>query len=62
MCRYREADKADLRRRMCPQHHQSVPRILEELSIHVLIIYKLRKDWRLQGEVLLTSENEPRSA
>ena len=38
---------------------QSVARISEELGIHVMTLYKWRKTWRLQGEVVPASENEP---
>ena len=61
--------KADVRRRMSPPQRQSVARISEELGIHVMTLYKLgihvmtlykwRKAWRLQGEVVPSSEREP---
>ena len=56
MRRYSEAVKADVRRRMSPPHRQSVARISEELGIHVITLYKWRKTWRLQGEVVPASE------
>ena len=59
MRRYSEAVKADVRRRMHPPHRQSVVRISEELGIHVMTLYKWRKAWRLQGEVVPASEKEP---
>ena len=59
MRRYSEAVKADVRRRMSPQMRQSVARISEELGIHVMTLYKWRKTWRLQGEVVPASEKEP---
>ena len=59
MRRYSEAVKADVRRRMHPPHRQSVARISEELGIHVMTLYKWRKAWRLQGEVVPASEKEP---
>jgi len=59
MRRYSEAVKADVRRRMSPPHRQSVARISEELGIHVMTLYKWRKAWRLQGEVVPASEKEP---
>ena len=59
MRRYSEAVKADVRRRMSPPHRQSVARISEELGIHVITLYKWRKTWRLQGEVVPASEREP---
>ncbi|MFS6826533.1 hypothetical protein [Cyanobium sp. ATX-6F1] len=34
-------------------------RISEELGIHVITLYKWRKTWRLQGEVVPASEKEP---
>ena len=59
MRRYSEVVKADVRRRMSPPHRQSVARISEELGIHVMTLYKWRKDWRLHGEVVPASEKEP---
>ena len=44
---------------MHPPHRQSVARISEELGIHVMTSYKWRKAWRLQGEVVPSSEREP---
>ena len=49
---YSEAVKADVRRRMGPPHRQSVAEISQELGIHVITLYKWRKAWRLQGEVV----------
>ena len=37
---------------MSPPQRQSVARISEELGIHVMTLYKWRKTWRLQGEVV----------
>ena len=59
MRRYSEAVKADVRRRMSPPQRQSVALISEELGIHVMTLYKWRKTWRLQGEVVPASEREP---
>ncbi len=59
MRRYSEAGKADVRRRMSPPQRQSVVRISEELGIHVITLYKWRKSWRLQGEVVPASEKDP---
>ena len=59
MRRYSEAVKADVRKRMSPPMRQSVARISEELGIHVMTLYKWRKAWRLQGEVVPASEKEP---
>ena len=58
MRRFSEAVKADVRRRMSPPHRHSA-RISEELGIHVITLYKWRKAWRLQGEVVPASEKEP---
>ena len=44
---------------MSPPMRQSVARISEELGIHVMTLYKWRKTWRLQGEVVPASEKEP---
>ena len=44
---------------MSPPKRQSVTRISEELVIHVITLYKWRKTWRLQGEVVPASEKEP---
>jgi len=59
MRRYCEAVKADVRRRMSPPQRQSVVRISEDLGIHVITLYKWRKTWRLQGDVVPASEKEP---
>ena len=59
MRRYSETVKADVRRRMSPPQRQSVARISEELGIHVMTLYKWRKTWRLQGDVVLASQREP---
>ena len=47
-----------MRRRMSPPHRQSA-RISEELGIHLMSLYKWRKAWRSQGEVVPVSEMEP---
>jgi transposase-like protein len=44
---------------MSPPHRQSVARISEDLGIHVITLYKWRKAWRLQGEVVPASEKDP---
>ena len=59
MRHYSEAVKADVRRRMSPPLRQYVDRICEELGIHVDILYNCREAWRLQGEVVLASEQDP---
>ena len=59
MRRYSEVVKADVRRRRSPPHRQCVSRISEELGIHLANLYNWRKAWRLQREVVLSSEKEP---
>ena len=59
MRRYSEAVKADVRRRMGPPHRQSVAQISAELGIHVITLYKWRKAWRLEGEVVPASQKDP---
>ena len=44
---------------MSPPQRQIVARISEELGIHVMTLYKWRKAWRLQGEVVPAPEKEP---
>ena len=61
MRRYSEAVKADVRRRMGPPHRQSVAAISQELGIHVITLYKWRKAWRLQGDVVPASQKDPES-
>ena len=56
---YSEAVKADVRRRMGPPHRQSCTEMAQELGIHVITLYKWRKAWRLQGEVVLASQKNP---
>ena len=56
---YSEAVKADVRRRMGPPHRQSVTEIAQELGIHVITLYKWRKAWRLQGEVVPATQKDP---
>jgi len=56
---YSEAVKADVRRRMGPPRRQSVTKISQELGIHVITLYKWRKAWRLQGEVVPASQKDP---
>lgn len=58
---YSEAVKADVRRRMSPPNRQSVMEIARELGIHAITLYKWRKAWRLQGEVVPASEKEAES-
>jgi transposase-like protein len=56
---YNEAVKADVRRRMSPPHRQSDAEISQELGIHVITLYKWRKHWLQQGEVVPASQKEP---
>ena len=58
---YSEAVKADVRHRMSPPNRQSVVEIARELGIHAITLYKWRKAWRLQGEVVPASEKEAES-
>jgi hypothetical protein len=58
MRHYSEAVKAEMKRRMSPPMRQSVARISSELGIHVGALYNRRKAWRLQGEVVPSSERE----
>ena len=44
---------------MHPPHRQRVARISEELGIHVITLYKWRKTWRVQGELVPASEKDP---
>jgi transposase-like protein len=53
---YSEAVKTAVRRQMSPPHRQSVTEIAQELGIHVITLYKWRKAWRLQGEVVTATQ------
>ena len=44
-----------------PPNRQSVVEIARELGIHAITLYKWRKAWRLQGEVVPASEKEAES-
>jgi transposase len=44
---------------MSPLHGKIAPQISAELSIHVVTLYNWRKTWRLQGEVVQSSEKDP---
>jgi len=59
MLRYSEAIKADVRRRMSPPNRQTEVRISEELGIHLITLYTLRKTRRLQGEVVPAYQKDP---
>ena len=61
MRRYSEVVQADVRKRMSPPHRQSVAQISQELGIHQATLNNWRKLWRLQGEVVLASEEDPES-
>ena len=62
MCRYSEAFKADVRKRMSPPYRQSVTQISAELGIHIITHYKWRKAWRLQAEAVPGSQRDPNDA
>jgi transposase len=59
MHRYNQAVKADVRRRMSPPDQQSTTQISEETGIHVTTICRWRKKWRLEGQVVPATENNP---
>ena len=59
MRRYSEAFKADVHRRMSPLHRQSVVEIAQELGIRRITLYKWRKAWRLQDEVVPATQKDP---
>jgi len=59
MSPYSETFKADVRRRMSPPHRQSLVQISQELGVHVVTLYKWRKAWRLQGDVVPASQKDP---
>jgi hypothetical protein len=59
MRRYSETVKANVRRRMGPPHRQSVAQIAKELVIRAITLYKWRKAWRLQGDVVPATQKEP---
>jgi hypothetical protein len=44
---------------MSPPHRQSVAEIFKELGIHVITLYKWRKTWCLQGEVVPAGQKVP---
>jgi len=44
---------------MSPPHRQSLAGISQELGIHVITLYKWRKSWRLQGDVVPATQKEP---
>jgi transposase-like protein len=44
---------------MSPPQRQSVAQISQALGIHVITLYKWRKTWRLQGEVVPASQKDP---
>jgi len=44
---------------MHPANRQSVARTSNEFSNYVMTLYKRKKAWRLQGEVVQASEKEP---
>jgi transposase-like protein len=44
---------------MSPPNRQSLAEIAQELGIHAITLYKWRKAWRLQGDVVPASERDP---
>jgi len=44
---------------MGPPHRQSVAETSQQLGIHVITLYKWRKAWRLQGEVVPATQKDP---
>ncbi|MGB5135776.1 MAG: hypothetical protein WBN89_11440 [Prochlorococcaceae cyanobacterium] len=44
---------------MDPPHRQSVAEISEAIGIHGITLYKWRKVWRLQGEVVPANQKDP---
>jgi len=44
---------------MSPPMRQSLAQISAELGIHVVTLYKWRKAWRLQGEVVPACQKDP---
>jgi transposase-like protein len=44
---------------MGPLHRQIVTEISHELGIHVVTLYKWRKAWRLQWEVVPATQKAP---
>jgi transposase-like protein len=56
MRRYSEADKSEMRRRKTSSHRQSITQISVKLDVNAVALHNWRKAWRLQGEVVPTSE------
>jgi transposase-like protein len=46
---------------MSPPHRQSITEIAQELGIHAITLYKWRKAWQLQGEVVPAPREPPRA-
>ena len=44
---------------MSPPHRESPVQISQELGVHVVTLYKWRKAWRLQGDVVPASQKDP---
>ena len=55
---YNQSIKADVKRRMRLHQRQCMAGISEELIKHVIKLYKSRKNWRLQMQVLPTTETQ----
>jgi transposase-like protein len=56
MTAYSMADQADVSKRTSPPNRQSVAEISEKLGIELATLYKWRKAWRLQQEMVASSE------
>lgn len=56
---YSLAIQADVRKRMSPPNRQAVAQISRELGIHQATLYKWRSTWRVQGDLVPASKNEP---
>lgn len=59
MRRYYDGVKDDVPRQMGPPHRQIVAEISKDLGIHLIMLYKWRKAWRLQGEVVPATQKDP---
>lgn len=44
---------------MSPPHRQNVAQIFAVLDIHLVTLYKWRKAWGLQGDVVPASQKDP---
>ena len=44
---------------MSPPHRESLVQISQELGVHVVTLYKWRKAWRLQRDMVPASQKDP---